>query len=131
MRRVLSLIGAVCGLVTLLQAQGLGEFVGTVTDPSGAVISVAKVTATEVGTGVSRAVNTNADGFYTIPSLRPADYNVSVEAQGFRSYTQTGVTLRADQSATVNVRLDLGSTTETIQIVANGVQVDTSTSTIK
>jgi Carboxypeptidase regulatory-like domain len=115
----------------LVHAQGLGEFVGTVTDPSGAVVTGAKVTATEAGTGFSRTVITSAEGFYAIPSLRPSNYNLSVLAAGFRNFTQTGIRLEADQSATVNVRLDLGATTETVSIVANGAQVDTTTSTIR
>ncbi len=116
---------------TVLQAQGLGEFVGTVTDPSGGVIAGAKVTVTEVGTGFSRTVDTGGEGFFAIQNLRPSDYTIKVEAPGFRAYTRSGVTLVADQRATVNIRLDLGAATETVAVVANGEQVDTSTSTIK
>src|SRR5207237_10573427 len=87
----------------LLQAQGLGEFVGTVTDPSGAVVAGASVTAAEAGTGFSRSVVTSSEGFYTIPSLRPAEYSLTVQAPGFRNFSQTGIRLQADQSATVNV----------------------------
>src|SRR5690242_7943179 len=115
----------------LLQAQGLGEFVGTVTDPSGAVVAGAKVTAAEAGTGFSRSVITSNEGFYAIPSLRPAHYNLSVQAEGFRNFSQTGIQLQADQSATINVKLDLGATTETVSIVAEAAQVDTTTSTLR
>src|ERR1051325_11585209 len=114
-----------------LFGQGLGEMVGVVTDPSGAVISGTKVTVTEVGTGFSRTAVTTGEGFYTIPSLRPAVYNLSVEASGFRTYTRNGVTLAADQTATVNVRLEVGAATESISVSANSVQVDTSTSTLR
>src|SRR5579862_5882255 len=131
MRHIVLFIGALYSLPALLLAQGSGEFVGTVSDPAGSVISGAKVTVIEVGTGFSRSVDTNSEGSYTVPSLRPSDYILRVEAPGFRAYTQTGITLRADQSATVNIKLELGATSESIQIVANSVQVDTSTSTIK
>jgi hypothetical protein len=131
MKRATSLLAAVPALATVLLAQGLGEFVGTVNDPSGAIIAGAKVTATEVGTGFVRSVNTSVEGFYTIQSLRPSNYTLTVEAPGFRAFSQTGLTLGADQSATVNVKLEVGATTESIQIVANSVQVDTSTSTIR
>jgi len=114
-----------------LYGQGLGEFVGTVSDPSGAVVTGARVTATEAGTGFSRSVVTSSEGFYTIPSLRPSNYNLTVQAAGFRNYSQTGIRLEADQSATINVKLDLGATTETVSIVADSAQVDTSTSTIR
>ena len=52
-------------------AQGLGRITGTVTDPSGAAIAGAKVTAVERGTGQSRLVNSSTEGFFTIASLRP------------------------------------------------------------
>jgi hypothetical protein len=118
-------------VAALVQAQGLGEFVGTVTDPSGAVIAGAKVTATEAATGFSRSVTTSGEGFYAIPSLRPADYNLTVEAAGFHTYSQKGIPLAADQSAAVNVKLDVGATTETVNIVGTAIQVDTTTSTIR
>ena len=130
MRQVLRAV-LICSFAfaSVLYGQGLGEMVGSVTDPSGAVIAGAKVTATETGTGFTRSAMTSSEGFFTITSLRPADYNLSVEAPGFRTHTRTGVTLAADQSATVNVRLEVGAATESISVTANSVQVDTSTST--
>ena len=94
---------SICGF-----GQGLGEFVGTVTDPSGGAVAGAKVTVTETGTGFSRTTATTAEGFYTFPSLRPAEYSLSVEAPGFRNFNQSGIVLAADQKANVNVKLDLG-----------------------
>ena len=119
----------ICSFVLsgIVYGQGLGELVGAVSDPSGAVIAGAKVTATEIATRFSRSVTTNAEGFYTITSLRPADYNLTVEAQGFRTHARSGVTLAADQSATVNVRLEVGAAAESISVNADSVQVDTST----
>jgi hypothetical protein len=64
----------------ILHAQGFGEFIGTVTDPTGAVIAGAKVTAMEVGAGFSRSVSTSPEGFFTIQSLRPSDYTLQVDA---------------------------------------------------
>lgn len=104
---------------------------GSVTDPSGGAIGSAKVTVTEAATGFSRSTNTSLEGFYRFPSLRPAVYNLTVEAPGFRTYTQSGITLLADQTATVNVSLDLGATTETVSVVGESVQVDTATATIQ
>jgi len=54
--------------------QGLGSIVGTVTDPSGAVLGGAKITATEIGTGASRTTTADAQGYYIIPSVKPAKY---------------------------------------------------------
>jgi hypothetical protein len=84
----------------LLSAQGLGIISGTISDPSGAVISGAKITTTETGTSLSRSAITSGEGYYVIPSLRPSEYSVDVDASGFRKYTRTGVTLQADQTVT-------------------------------
>jgi len=111
------------------QAQGLGTMVGTVTDPSGGAVVSAKVTATEIGTGFAREAKTDERGYFVIPSLRPAEYTVSVEATGF-SVTKQGVTLLADQALTVNVQLKLGMSTETVNVTSGDSQVDTTTATI-
>jgi Carboxypeptidase regulatory-like domain/TonB-dependent Receptor Plug Domain len=112
-------------------AQGLGSIVGTVTDPSGAVVVAAQVRATERGTGLSRESNTNSEGYYVINSLRPSEYTLTIVASGFRSFTQTNVTLLADQTLTLNARLAMGGTTEVVEVTGNALQVDTSTAAIK
>lgn len=130
-----NLILCICYLVlgsAWVTAQGLAGFAGTVTDPSGATIPGGTVTVVEVDTGLTRTVTTSGDGHYVIPSLRPAGYNMSVEAPGFRRYAQTGITLQADESATINVKLELGTVSETTTVEATGVlQVDTTTATIR
>ena len=69
-------------------AQGLASFQGTVGDPTGAVVPSAKITATQVNTGLSRSVTTDAQGNYIIPALAPTAYSLTVEAPGFRTFTQ-------------------------------------------
>ncbi|HZS04376.1 MAG TPA: carboxypeptidase regulatory-like domain-containing protein [Blastocatellia bacterium] len=112
-------------------AQGLGSIVGTVTDPTGAVIAGAKVTATEVGTGFARTTTTDAEGRYVLASLRPAQYDLSVEAAGFRTFSQKGVTLLADQTLTLGMAVQVGAQSEVISVTTEAVQVDTSTPTLK
>ncbi len=121
----------VLALSAWAHAQGLGTIVGTVTDPSGAVVPSAKVIVTQVGMGLTRSATADAQGYYVIPSLRPANYELAVEAAGFRRFTQAGITLLADQTATVNVTLQLGKTTESVTVEAAAAQVDTSTPTLK
>jgi hypothetical protein len=122
----------VYGLVhEVVYAQGLGSIVGTVTDPSGSVIAGAKVTATETGTGLSRSAVADAQGYYVLASLRPSLYELSVGAPGFRTFTQKDVTLLADQTLTVNARLEVGATSEVISVTSDAVQVDTTTATLK
>jgi carboxypeptidase family protein len=131
MRGFTTLIAAALFCAASLNAQGLGALSGSVTDPSGAAIPGAKVTVTEPATEFSRSVTTNEDGLYSIPSLRPAVYRLTVEAQGFRLFTESGRELLADQSATVNVKLEVGAVSEAVEVAASAAQVDTTTSTIK
>jgi hypothetical protein len=131
MKRALALFGVLLGIASLANGQGLGELAGAIADPSGGAVAGAKVTAIEVGTGFERSAISNADGFYSIPSLRPAEYKLTVDAVGFRPFSATNISLQADQRAAVNVKLELGSVTESVSISANAAQVDTSTSTIK
>src|SRR5690349_6095447 len=78
---MVALIGA---LPQVAHAQALGAITGTVTDSSGASIPKAKITATEVGTGFERSILSDDAGHYTVPNLRPTEYNLTVEAAGFR-----------------------------------------------
>ena len=135
MRR--NLVLAFLGLVlfstlasTLLHAQGLGSIVGTVSDPSGAAIASAKIRATQAGTSFAREAESNADGYFVISSLSPATYTVSTEASGF-SVAKQDVLLLADQTMTLNVKLQLGMANQIVEVSSNAVQVDTATSTIK
>jgi hypothetical protein len=113
------------------RAQVTGQFAGAVTDPTGSAVPGAKITVTEVATGFTRSVTTGSEGFYTIPSLRPTVYRITVSAAGFSSLMQDGVTLAADQRATVNFKLELGAVTESINITATAVQVDTTSGAIR
>jgi len=118
-------------LAQVANAQGFGSIVGTVKDPSGAVIADAKVTATEVGKNLSRSAVTDASGYYVISSLRPAEYNLTVEATGFHTFDQKGVTLLADQTLTANAQMQVGAVSESVSITTAGELVDTTTSTLK
>ncbi len=111
--------------------QGLGTITGSVADPSGAVIPSATVTATEVETGASRTSVTSGSGYYVLSSLRPTNYTLTVTAPGFRRFTENGIILLADQSATFNAKLEVGSATETMTVEATGAQVDTTTATLR
>ena len=111
-------------------AQGLGDIVGTVSDPSGALLAGAKITAVEIGTGLARTTTADTQGYYVITALKPSRYTVTIESAGFRTEKQE-ITLLADQSLTVNGHLQLGTPTEVVEVTGSSVQVDTSTSTLK
>ena len=113
-----------------LHAQGYAKIVGTVTDASGAVIPSATVTAIQTLTGVAATVRSGADGGYVFPALLPSNYSLSVSAKGFENYSQSGIVLEADQAVTINIKLKVGSSAETITVTADAPQVDTTTGTL-
>src|ERR1700735_2374280 len=115
------LLGLCCSLAF---SQGFGTIIGTVTDPSGALVASAKVTAVESETGASREAIKNADGQFVMPGLRPTTYTLTVEAAGFNKYTQSGIALTADQSETVNIALTVGQSSQTVTVEATAQQAD-------
>src|SRR5215472_12751248 len=111
-------------------AQEAGQIAGSVRDQSGALIPGATVTITEAGTSLSRSMTTGSNGEFIFPNLRPTSYIVSAEADRFRAFRQTGVTLLANQSLTINIGMEVGAVTETVNVAGQVVQVDTSSSTL-
>ena len=76
-----------------------GEILGTVTDPSGAPVADAKVTATNTGTGYTQSATTIGSGLYRIALLPLGTYSITVETPGFATYKQTGIEISAGQSS--------------------------------
>ncbi|HZT31873.1 MAG TPA: carboxypeptidase regulatory-like domain-containing protein [Bryobacteraceae bacterium] len=98
---------------------------GVVTDPSGAVVPEANVTITNSATNLTTEVVTSASGDYTVPNLPVGSYNVKVEKQGFRSFVQTGVTLNAATTAHVDVKLQVGTAEQTVEVQATAATLQT------
>ncbi len=97
---------------------------GTVTDPSGAVVSGAQVTATNIATGVVASAVTSSVGSFTIIGLIPGDYSVAVEAAGFKT-DKTDLTVEVAKMSTANFHLLAGATTETVEVKAADVLLNT------
>ncbi len=118
---------------TLLLAQtnvGNGSVQGTVTDPSGAVVSGAKVTITEKSKGVAIVRTSDSKGSYTSGSLIPGVYSVRVEAPGFKT-TEVPVTVQVDNTATANVKMEVGQTSQVVEVEASSVSVNTEQPTVQ
>jgi len=98
---------------------------GTVTDPSGAVVAGATVTATNVDTGVATTLTTNAAGFYSFQSLPLGNYTIGVQQTGFKGYAQTGLVLDLNSALVIDVKLAVGATTEKVEVSADALHVDT------
>ena len=97
---------------------------GTVTDPQGAVVPNTTVTATNQNTGVASTTTTKADGSYEFLSLPIGLYTVSVQATGFQAFKATGIKLDIDTNYLEQVKLAVGSTSDTVNVSAESVQVD-------
>src|SRR5438477_8152501 len=97
------------GLIPLLHAQvDTGTIVGTVTDPSGAVISGAKVTLTNLGTNASLTTTTQADGTYKFSPVRIGTYKIDVTAQGFQTASQRNVPVEVSSNVLANFQMQPG-----------------------
>ncbi len=100
-----------------LHAQTItASITGTVTDPSGASIPTAKVTATNSGTNVTFATGANNEGIYTFPFLPVGPYSVTVESQGFKKSVVGPFKLEVNQIARVDVKLEIGEATQTVEV---------------
>jgi len=91
---------------------------GTVTDPTGAAVAGAKVTATDVQRGVPYSTQTNTAGVYDLPRLPVSTYDVNVEMTGFQTVIQKGILLELNQTARVDFKLQLGLVTQTVEVTA-------------
>jgi Carboxypeptidase regulatory-like domain/TonB dependent receptor len=106
-----------------------GAINGTVTDPTGAAIANANVTATEKSTSVSYNTVTTSDGEFAFQDLPAGEYTVTVAASGFEKETISNVTVTAGNVYTVPARLQVGQTSVTIDVSAAALQVDTTSAT--
>jgi hypothetical protein len=115
-----------------LRAQvGTADVLGTVTDPTGALVANAKVSVTNIGTAAVRSADTNERGEYVVNTLPNGEYSLKVRAQGFKLY-EVRFTLNAGARARFDAKLQTGAVTEEVKVVANNVmalQTDTSTLT--
>jgi hypothetical protein len=103
---------------------------GVVTDSSGAIIPGANVSLMEVATGTNFKGITNTDGIYTIPGLPVGTYTLIIKHDGFRDYQQTGIILIAAQVLKVNVRMEVGSSAQTVTVTGGAPLLDTETSSV-
>jgi hypothetical protein len=115
--------------VTRLNAQSQNSISGTVTDASGAVIPGAKVTITNNLTGVQTPAVTSSEGTFVVVGLIPGQYTVVVDVTGFKR-AQTTVTVEVAKTSDVNFQMQPGSTTQTVEVTASALTLETTTPTI-
>src|ERR1700722_4614088 len=110
---------------------GSGIIFGTVTDPTGAVVSGAEITVTNVATGITEHVAADASGNYVVPDLPATTYSITCTSTGFQTIERTGVLLQVDQRARVDLPMHVGQTQQVVAVQANVTNLDTFSSTVK
>ena len=126
MIRIISLM-LVCSAIAWAQSDR-GSITGTVTDSTGGIVPDAAVTATNTATNVVSRTATNDTGVYAIPALLPGMYKVRVEKNGFKAAEQAQVVLAASSTVRVDVGLQVGEVSESVEVSSSLAQLQTDTS---
>lgn len=110
--------------LTLLPASAWGQsfnasISGTVTDPTGASVPDVDLTLTAVATGAVAKATTGPDGLFAFPNLQRGAYELKAAAKGFREFVQKGIAISINATVRVDVKLELGQETQTIEVVAD------------
>jgi hypothetical protein len=117
--------------LALAQVGSTGRIVGTVQDSSGALIPGATVVARNVGTAREKVTKTNTEGGYVVTDLIPGEYEITVEAATFHKYVQKGVVVHVSRDTGVSATLNVGATTQSVQVTAAGSVVETASGAVQ
>ncbi len=129
--RILATSLAFCLAATLAWSQEVSSSItGVVTDPSGSVVTGATVTAKDVARGTTYSTTTNESGVYSYPRLMPGSYEIKVESKGFKTLIRTGVDIVVNQRARVDVTLEVGAVTESVQVTGEPPLLQTDTTVV-
>ncbi len=101
--------------------------VGRVTDPSGATIPDADVSVESVATGTTRQAKSNSDGVFSVPSLQPGEYNLTVTKSGFSTAKEPNVQLAVNQTANLTIALQVGQTSQSVEVTSSAPLLETAT----
>ena len=112
------------------QSADTGALTGTITDPSGSIISGAEIEVTNISTAQTRTTLSGANGTYRIPLLPPGKYAVKVRMSGFQTAEFPAVTINVTETAVLNCTMAIGTPTETVTVAADAEILETSTSTL-
>jgi hypothetical protein len=116
---------------TLLFGQrNFGTITGTVTDPTGADVPNAQVTITNTGTGVTTSTTSTSAGTFSMPALPSGTYTVSATAEGFKKGQQTGIVVVPGSTLTVNIPLELGASTTTVEVTSQAPLLQTQSTAV-
>src|SRR5579863_4268261 len=119
-----------CTGVLFGQAE-LATVTGLVTDSAKAVIPGVKVTIRNVDTDIAHTVDTNQEGYFTIPELPAGSYVLESASPGFEIYRETGIVLQTGQTLRVPVTMTIGSLTESVEVTADVAPLNTENGMVK
>jgi hypothetical protein len=117
-------------LSTVAYSQETASIVGTVTDQTGAAVPGAKITITNMDTGIVRSSTSNSTGSYNAPELAVGKYKVRVEAAGFKAYEQVGVALNVGDTVRADAPLQVGESKESVTVEADAIAVQAETNDV-
>jgi Carboxypeptidase regulatory-like domain/TonB dependent receptor len=126
--QVILLVGCLALGVRAQTTNGL--ITGVVTDSSGAVVPGAQVSVVNRGTGQERVAASDSSGLYVVPQLAPGLYTLTAQRQGFASVKEDNIQLLVNQSLTIDVKLSVATTAETIEVTTAPPLLNTTTSTL-
>jgi hypothetical protein len=130
-RVLIALIAVALAGETAWAAQGnTAQIIGSVKDPSGAVLPGVEITVTQTATGAKRSAVSNETGNYVLASLPIGPYVLEATLPGFKTYMQTGVVLQVNDSPTINVVMQVGQVSEQVEVQANAALVETAKTAI-
>ena len=127
MRSTTRVLTVLAFALTLSAQTTTSSIVGTVTDPSGAVVPSVTITVLNTATGIRSQTTTDSVGNYTVGQLPPGDYEVSGEIAGFKKFIRSNVTLELTRQLRIDMQLETGATTETVNVQALTPLVETET----
>src|SRR6266571_2072282 len=125
MKRVLVFLVAAMAVCGYVWAQATAQIAGTVRDQSGAVLPGVEVTVTQSDTGTTRSAVTNETGSYVLPNLPIGPYRLEAALPGFRTFVQTGIVLQVNGNPEINIVLEVGQVSETVEVQADTALVET------
>jgi Carboxypeptidase regulatory-like domain len=131
MRTVATVVlGLAAACATAFAQSSTGTLTGIITDPSQANLAGVALELVNEETGVGEHASTNQQGEYTFPLLPPGHYRLTAQAKGFRAYTHPGIVMESARVSRLDIAMQLGQVTETIEVMASTPLLESESSTV-
>ena len=114
-----------CGVPSYPQATAVVQITGTVQDPEAGAVVGAEITAIQPATGFARKTTSGKDGSYVLTGLPIGPYQINATAAGFKTYTQKGIVLEVNTNPTVNIILEIGAVSQSVEVRATAEMAET------